>query len=60
MKIYNHRPITCQTDLAEWKTEVMRFIRVFDGHERDLQDFRQVVRQLDLHENQYARLDRCV
>lgn len=57
MKIYNHRPITCQTDLAEWKTEVMRFIRVFDGHERDLQDFRQVVRQLDLHENQYARLD---
>ena len=55
--IYDHRNIACLADISAWRTEVIEFARIFSGHEKDIQDFRQVVKQLELFEKHYGRLD---
>lgn len=54
--IYNHRQITCLADITSWKTEVVDLIRIFAGQEKDLEDFNQVMKQLEQFEKQYALL----
>jgi hypothetical protein len=55
--IYNHREITSFSDLTAWKTDVKRFIDIFAGRERDVEDFQLVLKQLELFEDHRRRLD---
>ena len=55
--VYNYREITSLSDIHVWKSEVKRYIDIFAGRERDVEDFRLVLKQLDLFEEHYHRLD---
>ncbi len=57
VSIYNHRQITCLADITKWKSEVTELTRVFAGKEKDIEDFRQVIKQLEQLENQYSQLN---
>jgi len=54
--VYNYRKITSLSDIHVWKSEVKRYIDIFAGRERDVEDFRLVLKQLDLFEEHYQRL----
>lgn len=54
--IYDHRVLSCLADITEWKSEISELIRVFVGQEKDIEDFNQVNKQLELIERQYSEL----
>lgn len=55
--IFNHRTVTCLADIADWRTEALEFRRIFAGYDQDVQDFLLIIKQLELLEKHYQRLD---
>ncbi|MGB4243429.1 MAG: hypothetical protein WBK42_07710 [Dethiobacteria bacterium] len=56
-EIYDHREITCLADITKWKADALELINVFSGQEKDIEDFRQIIKQLELLENHYSQLN---
>ena len=46
--IYDPRRIVDKADLNQWQSEVAELMNIYSGSEKDISDFKAVVRQLDL------------
>jgi len=55
--IYEHRQIMNATDITSWREEAASLIRVFEGQEKDIEDIKQVLKQLELTEKHYNALN---
>lgn len=55
--IFDHRSIITIADITKWKTEVFDLIGIYAGMEKDVEDFKQVIRQLEQVENHYTQLN---
>lgn len=55
--IYEHRQIMNATDITYWREEAASLIRVFEGQEKDIEDLKLVLRQLELTEKHYNALN---